>query len=154
MAEHRYSNVYNYQCLTLVLYLYLWNLISPLIPFPSYSLSPSYIGRQPVNQVENYNSHKFLTKKIKPTLIDPTPKSHILILNCQKKVNNNEDRLDHLYKCKFIFWQKEKKKIGQYTAKLTFLWFVILVKKRVAAIPKIQDSVYIFWDFFHEFRIS
>ena len=39
MAEHRFSNVYNYQCLTKVLYLFMWILTFPLIPFPSYFVS-------------------------------------------------------------------------------------------------------------------
>ena len=39
MAEHRFSNVYNYQCLTKVMYLFMWILIFPFIPFPSYLLS-------------------------------------------------------------------------------------------------------------------
>ena len=42
MADHSFSNVYNYQCLTLVTYSVI--VIFPLIPFPSYLLSPSYIG--------------------------------------------------------------------------------------------------------------
>ena len=37
-AEHRFSNVYNYQCLTKVLYLFTWILIFPLNPFSSYLL--------------------------------------------------------------------------------------------------------------------
>ena len=36
MAEHRFGNVYNYQCLTKVLHLFIWILTFPLIPFPSY----------------------------------------------------------------------------------------------------------------------
>ena len=46
MAEHSFSNVYNYQCLTKVLYLFTWILTFPLIPLPSYLLS-SFI-------IENY----------------------------------------------------------------------------------------------------
>ena len=42
MAEHRFSNVYFYQCLALVLYFYTWILIFPLILFPSYLLSSSF----------------------------------------------------------------------------------------------------------------
>ena len=41
MAEHRFSNVYNYQCLTIV---FTWILIFPLTPFPYYLLSSSYIA--------------------------------------------------------------------------------------------------------------
>ena len=54
------------------------------------------------------------------------------ILNHWIKVNNNDDSLDCLYKW-FFFWQKEQEKIGKYTAKLTFLWYDILVEKRVSA---------------------
>ena len=42
MAEHRFSQVYNYQCLTSVLYLSRWILIFPLIPFPLIYFPPLY----------------------------------------------------------------------------------------------------------------
>ena len=42
MAEKGFSNVYNYQCLTLVLYIFTWIIPFPLIPFLSYLLSHSY----------------------------------------------------------------------------------------------------------------
>ena len=41
MAEHKFSNVY--QCLTLVLHLYTWILVFPLIPFSSF-LFPLFSG--------------------------------------------------------------------------------------------------------------
>ena len=62
-------------------------------------------------------------------------------LNRRKKVNKKDESLACLYKYKFVFFYKEKK-IGKYTAKLTFLWYDILVKKGslqrngMAAIPK------------------
>ena len=39
MAEHKLSKVYNYQCLTKILCVFMWILTLPLIPFPSYSKS-------------------------------------------------------------------------------------------------------------------
>ena len=59
MTEHRFSNVYYYQCLTFVLYLYTWILISPLIPFPSYLLSPSYI----VNNDDDTLDHLYVVTR-------------------------------------------------------------------------------------------
>ena len=54
-----------------------------------------------------------------------------------KKINKYDDSLDCLYKCKFVFWQKEKKRIGEYTGNLTFLFCDNFGKKRkVSAIPK------------------
>ena len=51
---------------------------------------------------------------------------YILILNPWKKYS-----LDRLYK--IFFWQKEKLKIGKFRGELIFLWYYILVKKRVSA---------------------
>ena len=50
MAEHTYSNVYNNQCLTLVLYFYMWILISPQFGFPLIYFPPLILD---VEQVEN-----------------------------------------------------------------------------------------------------
>ena len=75
---------------------------------------------------------------------------NILILKRRKKVNSNDDSLARLYQCKFVFWQKEREKIGKYTAKLTFLWYDIVVKKGslhwngMAAINKIRQFKLLF----------
>ena len=62
MAKHSFSNIYNYQCLEFVLYLYTWILIFPLNPFPSYLLSPSYtlVGPTITRPVQNPLAVKLL----------------------------------------------------------------------------------------------
>ena len=82
MAEKRFSNVYNYKHFTLLWYIY--RCFSP----PPTSIPPFY----PLPFYDKWN-------KIK---------CDISILNRWKKVNNNDDSLDHLYKCKFVFWHKQK----------------------------------------------
>ena len=44
-------------------------------------------------------------------------------------VNKYDNSLDLLYKCKFVFWQKEKKRIGECTGKLTLPWYDNFGKK-------------------------
>ena len=48
-------------------------------------------------------------------------------LNRWKKVNNNDDSLDHLYQCKFVLWQKRKIENWQMES-LHFYGMIILVK--------------------------
>ena len=50
----------------------------------------------------------FLDSDFPPNSLSLLGSIHILILNCRKKVNNHNDSLAHSYKCKFVFWQKEK----------------------------------------------
>ena len=63
-----------------------------------------------------------------------------------KYVNNDDDSLARLYKCKFVFLEKRKKKIGKYTAKLIILWYDNFSKNHtpqqkngMTAIPKIYQ---------------
>ena len=57
-------------------------------------------------------------------------------------MNNGEiiTSLTHSYKCKFVHWQKEKRNIGEFTAKLTILCYdqlhTSLQSNGMAAIPK------------------
>ena len=66
--------------------------------------------------------------------------------NCQQKVNNSKGSLAHLYKLKFVFWQKEKRNIGEFMAKLTVLWFdkkpTSLQSNGMTAIPKNSNKNY------------
>ena len=111
MAEHSLRNVYNWQHL-----LYCGINISASPPFPLFPLSPLRY----VFPVFNWNVFLFTTFgcTIPSTMKMSIPNiqimlwQDILILNCRKKVNKNDDSLAHLYKCKFVFWQKEKWKIG------------------------------------------
>ena len=56
------------------------------------------------------------------------------------KSKQNKVSLTHLYKCKFVLWQKEKRNIGIFTAKLTILCYdqkpTSLQGNGMAAIPK------------------
>ena len=88
MAEHRFSNVYSYQCL-------MWILTFPLIPISSYLLFIFQKTRcMNCNLLENKNG-KFL---IGARGAMPKNKQHF-----RQKVNNNKGSLGHLYKCKLVY---------------------------------------------------
>ena len=57
--------------------------------------------------------------------------------------NANKGSLAHLYKCKFVYSQKEKMKIGKFTVKLTVLWYdkkpTSMQRNYMAAIPKMLN---------------
>ena len=83
MAEHRFSNVYNYQCHNCLASRKIQN-IKMLILFLTGFYAKSSIRRQHFEKI-------------------------------------NKGSLAPLYKCKFVYWQKEKRKIGKFTAKLTVI---------------------------------
>ena len=61
------------------------------------------------------------------------------------KSKQNKVSLTHLYKCKFVLKQKEKRNIAEFTAKLTILRYdqlhTSLLSNGMAAIPKIKKTI-------------
>ena len=61
MAEESYINVFNYQCLTLLLYRYKYvDSYFPLIPFLSFLLSPSYMVNKYDDSLDRLHKCKFV----------------------------------------------------------------------------------------------
>ena len=63
-----------------------------------------------------------------------------IVRKLSAKSKQNKVSLTHLYKCKFVLWQKEKRNINKFTAKLTILCYnqlhTSLLSNGMAAIPK------------------
>ena len=101
------------------------------VSFGSFLIARSFNIKEHTQFEQHFQALKvffFVFCKIQLYLLE-----YIKIKIRHRLVNKNDDSLDRLYKCKFVFDKKKKFRISQYTAKLTFLWYDILVKKRVSA---------------------
>ena len=100
----------------------------------------------------------FITQKTKPSekfvlqhLMQFHQLKHVvthtqIVGKISSKSKQNKTSLTHLYKCKFVLWQKEKMNIGIFAAKLSILCYdqkpTSLERNAMAAIPKniLQNS--------------
>ena len=51
-------------------------------------------------------------------------------INSQRKMNIDNNSVDHLYKCKYIFDKKKNRKLANIQASLYFYGMIILVKTK------------------------